>query len=251
MNDSKGRQKLLPRKYLRKACLYGSLWCATILLWMLFRWTVTVTLLVTTYIVWTKRMLLLFGMQTSLLIGMVMQICAYARFCRRREHLRSTDLLKGLRLLKGAYIGKVVWCVLAIVQCGLIAGSQQLLNYFQEEMYMTSFEMIWTVGCLVCLLLLELSKLVVLHRLPQTLSGQSSLPSWWMRAAACATIGQYVVPLLFVTVLLLCRIGWIALAAVVPFAAMVFLGYYYAACCYMTLSRRVGSMVVRFGPTQE
>lgn len=253
MEGKKGWQELLPEESLRKACFYGCCWCVTILLFSSFRLLVTVTLLVTSYVLWTRKMLLLFSMQAAMTIAMLIQLRAYVCFRPKKKGLKGTDVLRGLRLLSQAHLGKMIWCVLAVIECCLIGSSQHMMSFFAQEMNLTALDMLLVVGFLVCLLLMESLKLLALHKMQGSLSRQLLPSSVWMRLAACAAAGQYLVMLLFMVLLLFQKIGWATFAVVLPFFAVLFFVYYYAARCYGAVSKDVDRTVVLTGepPYQE
>ena len=239
MERERSWQEILPHKYLSKACRWGIGLCVVVLLAVGFRLLVTISLMVTTYVVWTKKMIILFSIQSVLLISVLAQIRAYACLWKKKGKLSDKAVQQGLNLLCAANIGKMIWCLLAAGECWWIGSSAALWSFYQQTLHITVRDLALTVCVLLCRTAGYGIELLCLHTLRKSLNGQGRPSRMILRLTSYAVVGQYVTLLLLAAVFLMDKVPWPVLLSLVPLFVLLFFFYYDPAACYYRLSKNV------------
>ena len=239
MDEGNVWKRCLPHKYLQRTCRWGTGLCVVVLLAAGIRLLVTITLLLTTYVLWTRKILFLFTAQAVLTFSMAMQLAAYVRLWKKRKRQTEASLTQGLQLLTAAHIGKAVWCMMMIGICWWIGSRPVLLSFYYQTLHITARDLI-LLGCLLSgWLLVYLFKDFSLCLIRKSMLGKRHPSLITLRLTSCAIILQYLWLVVFSAVILLGKTEWPVLLGTVPFLLLLFFYYLDAAGCYYNLSVRL------------
>lgn len=244
MEYPKEWKRLLRYKAFQRACVLGSVLCCMLLIVYGFELSVLISLMMTTYVNWTRKVIFLFSVYASVVLTVLTQLRGYLYLYKIRHTGKYQPLLKGLQLLFYASIGQIIWSVLMICDVIWTYHTSSLLAGYEPQISSPVIYMIAGLYLLMCLILGGTAKIFALYAIQKSLLSGKVISSVPLHLVVTASLLQMVAVLLctvFLSVWEGILVGCVLMAA---FCMPVFLFFYYSAKTYQYVWKLLRKMPV-------